>query len=102
MAGRLDGIRGAEGTMGRASGSDGRRREIREDLEGLRGVAVLAVLLFHLGVPVAAGGFVGVDAFFVLSGFLITGLILREHERTGRIDLAAFYARRVRRILPAA
>ncbi|HEX9045153.1 MAG TPA: acyltransferase family protein, partial [Candidatus Limnocylindrales bacterium] len=47
-------------------------------------------------------GFVGVDAFFVLSGFLITGLILREHERTGRIDLAAFYARRVRRILPAA
>ena len=63
---------------------------------------VIAVLLFHLGFPWAAGGFVGVDAFFVLSGFLITGLIIREHERTGRISLPAFYARRVRRILPAA
>jgi peptidoglycan/LPS O-acetylase OafA/YrhL len=77
-------------------------REIRPDLEGLRGVAVAGVLLFHLGAPWAAGGFVGVDAFFVLSGFLITGLLLREHERTGRVSLPAFYARRVRRILPAA
>ncbi len=80
----------------------GSPREVRADLEGLRGVAVIAVLLFHLGFPWAAGGFVGVDAFFVLSGFLITGLIIREHERTGRISLPAFYARRVRRILPAA
>ena len=80
----------------------GPAREVRADLEGLRGVAVIAVLLFHLGSPWAAGGFVGVDAFFVLSGFLITGLIIREHERTGRISLPAFYARRVRRILPAA
>ena len=80
----------------------GTAREIRADLEGLRGVAVVAVLLFHLGFPWAAGGFVGVDAFFVLSGFLITGLLIREHERTGRISLPAFYARRVRRILPAA
>ena len=79
-----------------------RARDVRADLEGLRGVAVIAVLLFHLGFPWAAGGFVGVDAFFVLSGFLITGLIIREHERTGRISLSAFYARRVRRILPAA
>jgi peptidoglycan/LPS O-acetylase OafA/YrhL len=74
----------------------------RPDLEGLRGVAILLVLLFHAGIPGAAGGFVGVDVFFVLSGFLITGLLLRERERTGRIGLAAFYARRARRILPAA
>ena len=78
------------------------QREIRPDLEGLRGVAVLGVLLFHLGAPWAAGGFIGVDAFFVLSGFLITGLLLREHARTGRVSLPAFYARRVRRIFPAA
>ncbi len=78
------------------------RREILPHLEGLRGVAVLAVLLFHLGLSGVQGGFTGVDVFFVLSGFLITGLLLRERERTGRIDLAAFYARRARRILPAA
>jgi len=77
-------------------------REFRPDLEGLRGVAILLVLLFHAGVPGFDGGFVGVDVFFVLSGFLITGLLLRERERTGRIDLAVFYARRARRILPAA
>jgi len=82
--------------------TSGTAREVRADLEGLRGVAVVAVLLFHLGVPWTTGGFVGVDAFFVLSGFLITGLLIREHERTGRISLPAFYARRVRRILPAA
>jgi hypothetical protein len=69
-------------------------REIRPDLEGLRGVAVIAVLLFHLELPWAAGGFVGVDAFFVLSGFLITGLLIREWDGTGRISLPAFYARR--------
>ena len=74
----------------------------RPDLEGLRGLAILLVLLFHAGVPGIAGGFVGVDVFFVLSGFLITGLLIRERERTGRIDLPAFYARRARRILPAA
>ena len=68
-------------------GPGGPAREVRADLEGLRGIAVIAVLLFHLGFPWAAGGFVGVDAFFVLSGFLITGLIIREHERTGRISL---------------
>jgi peptidoglycan/LPS O-acetylase OafA/YrhL len=74
----------------------------RPDLEGLRGVAILLVLVFHAGLPGTSGGFVGVDVFFVLSGFLITGLLLRERERTGRIDLAGFYARRARRILPAA
>ena len=90
---------GATPTLPAPSGAT---REVRPDLEGLRGVAVIAVLLFHLGFPWAAGGFVGVDAFFVLSGFLITGLVIREHERTGRVSLPAFYARRVRRILPAA
>ena len=78
------------------------RDAFRPDLEGLRGLAVLLVLFFHAGVPGLGGGFVGVDVFFVLSGFLITGLLVREREAHGRIDLGAFYARRARRILPAA
>jgi peptidoglycan/LPS O-acetylase OafA/YrhL len=60
------------------------------------------VLLFHAGVPGVAGGYVGVDVFFVLSGFLITGLIVRELEQTGTVSLVSFYARRARRLLPAA
>jgi peptidoglycan/LPS O-acetylase OafA/YrhL len=74
----------------------------RPDLEGLRGVAILLVLVFHARLPGTGGGFVGVDVFLVLSGFLITGLLLRERERLGTIDLRVFYARRARRILPAA
>jgi len=74
----------------------------RPDLEGLRGIAILAVLLFHAGIPGTGGGFVGVDIFFVLSGFLITGLLLREREERGGVSLSGFYARRARRILPAA
>ncbi|HET7703958.1 MAG TPA: acyltransferase family protein [Candidatus Limnocylindrales bacterium] len=74
----------------------------RPELEGLRAIAVGLVLLYHAGVPGVAGGYVGVDVFFVLSGFLITGLIVRELEATGRVSLAAFYARRARRLLPAA
>ena len=74
----------------------------RSDVEGLRGVAVLMVVLFHAGLAGMIGGFVGVDVFFVISGFLITGLLLREHERSGRIGLLPFYARRARRLLPAA
>ncbi len=73
----------------------------RPDLEGLRGLAILLVLAYHAGLPLP-GGFIGVDVFFVLSGFLITGLLVRERERSGRISLPAFYARRARRILPAA
>ena len=71
------------------------------DIEGLRAVAVLSVLLFHaeLGFP---GGYVGVDVFFVVSGFLITGLLVAEHEMTGGVSLAGFWARRARRLLPAA
>src|SRR4051812_10678526 len=74
----------------------------RRDIEGLRGVAILLVMGYHVGLPGWSGGFVGVDVFFVISGFLITGLLLDERQRNGRIDMAAFYARRARRLLPAA
>jgi peptidoglycan/LPS O-acetylase OafA/YrhL len=77
-------------------------QHFRPDLEGLRAVAVILVLLFHARVPGFDGGYVGVDVFFVLSGFLITGLILRELAETGTVSLPAFYARRARRLLPAA
>ena len=73
----------------------------RADLQGLRAIAVLVVVAEHL-VHVPVGGFVGVDVFFVLSGFLITGILLRDHEKSGRISLVDFYRKRVRRILPAA
>ncbi|MEO6528930.1 MAG: acyltransferase family protein [Gemmatimonadaceae bacterium] len=73
----------------------------RADIEGLRGVAILLVVLFHAGVPALPGGFVGVDVFFVLSGFFITGLLVREREMSGEVDLSAFYARRALRLLPA-
>lgn len=74
----------------------------RPALDGLRTVAVYAVVLFHTGHPWAAGGFLGVDLFFVLSGFLVTGVLLSEIDRTGRLRLGNFYSRRVRRLLPAA
>lgn len=70
-------------------------------LDGLRGVAVVAVLAYHLRPDLVPGGFLGVDAFFVLSGYLITGLLLAERTTTGRIDLPAFWGRRLRRLLPA-
>lgn len=73
----------------------------RSEIDGLRAIAVLSVVLCHAGVAPRAG-FVGVDIFFVISGYLITALLMREHDSTGRIDLLAFYARRVRRIFPAA
>ena len=77
------------------------RPAFRPDIEGLRGIAILLVVLFHAGVPMLAGGFVGVDVFFVLSGFFITGLLVREREETGEVDLTEFYARRALRLLPA-
>jgi peptidoglycan/LPS O-acetylase OafA/YrhL len=71
-------------------------------LDGIRALAVLAVLAVHTGVGGLPGGFIGVDVFFVLSGFLITSLLLDERDRHDRVDLAAFWARRARRLLPAA
>jgi peptidoglycan/LPS O-acetylase OafA/YrhL len=72
----------------------------RPELEGLRGIAVVLVVAYHAGTALT-GGFVGVDVFFVLSGFLITSLLLAELGRSGKIDLARFFARRIRRLLPA-
>jgi peptidoglycan/LPS O-acetylase OafA/YrhL len=72
----------------------------RSDIEGLRAVAILLVVAAHARVPPFAGGFVGVDVFFVLSGYLITGLLVREVQTKGQLDFAAFYARRLRRLLP--
>lgn len=77
------------------------RKGFRGDLEGLRALAVVAVIAEHLtGFP--RGGFVGVDVFFVLSGFLITGIMLREYAATGGVSFSDFYRRRIRRILPVA
>src|SRR2546427_434327 len=85
----------------RAAREHGPAFAYRPALDGVRALAVTAVLLFHGGVAVLPGGFLGVDAFFVLSGVLITSLLLAEHEQTGRIRLGAFWGRRARRLLPA-
>ncbi|MFC8700234.1 acyltransferase family protein [Streptomyces parvus] len=92
-------------TPGRPAGESGpspHRAAFRPDIEGLRAVAVLAVLAFHAQIPGTAGGFVGVDVFFVISGYLITGLLVREAITTGRIRLGDFFSRRARRLLPSA
>jgi peptidoglycan/LPS O-acetylase OafA/YrhL len=73
----------------------------RPGLDGVRALAVLAVILYHGKVSWAHGGFLGVDVFFVLSGFLITSLLISERDRSGRIDLVGFWTRRARRLLPA-
>ena len=78
-----------------------RKSEFRGDLQGLRAIAVILVLLFHAGLPGLNGGFVGVDIFFVLSGFLITSNLLREAVATSTISIRDFYAKRIRRLLPA-
>ncbi|WP_162802247.1 acyltransferase family protein [Ornithinimicrobium murale] len=77
-------------------------RNLRHDVEGLRAIAVGTVLLYHLHTPGISGGFAGVDVFFVISGFLITSALLREVQRTGTVSIVNFYARRARRLLPAA
>ena len=82
--------------------SPARQSSFRPDIEGLRAVAILLVVSFHAGIPWLHGGFVGVDVFFVLSGYLITDLLVAEVERTGKVDFPRFYARRIRRLLPAA
>ena len=91
---------------GHGPGRNDRRRHperrFRPDVEGLRGIAVLVVVLYHAALPFAPGGFVGVDVFFVISGYLISRGLLHELTVTGSVDLLAFAARRARRILPAA
>ena len=83
-----------------SSGSPGRPGRI-EGLDGLRALAIVAVLVYHLNASWLPGGFLGVDVFFVVSGFLITTLLVREHESTGRVRLSQFWVRRARRLLPA-
>lgn len=73
----------------------------RAEIDGLRAIAVLAVVLYHFGIPGLRGGFVGVDVFFVISGFLIGGLLWDELDRTGNINLRNFFLRRIRRLAPA-
>jgi peptidoglycan/LPS O-acetylase OafA/YrhL len=108
--GKGDREQGAVATLPRRRSATGRggagrgraAHGFRPEVEGLRAVALGAVLLYHADVSWLPGGYVGVDVFFVISGFLITGLLLREVDATGRVSLARFYARRARRLLPAA
>ncbi|EIM25590.1 acyltransferase family protein [Microvirga lotononidis] len=78
------------------------RHRLVPEIQGLRAVAVLAVLIYHIWPKILPGGYVGVDVFFVISGYLITGSLFKEFDGTGRIGIAGFYARRARRLLPAA
>ncbi len=80
---QADNVSPNEGVQGRRSA----QKEFRQDIEGLRAVAVLAVVLFHADVPGVSGGYIGVDAFFVISGFLITGLLWREVSTSGTVRL---------------
>ena len=81
---------------------DARRSSFRADIQGLRAVAVILVIMTHAEVPGFGGGFIGVDVFFVISGFVITGLLLRQPAHGIVSNLRYFYARRIRRIVPAA
>ncbi|NEA52709.1 acyltransferase family protein [Streptomyces sp. SID13666] len=104
-AGRPTPGAGSTGNRFRKAGPTGSRPPapgFRPDIEGLRAAAVLAVLAFHAELPGLTGGFVGVDIFFVISGYLITGLLIREAATTGRIRLGEFFSRRARRLLPSA
>ncbi len=78
------------------------RAEFRPDIQALRALAVLLVVLYHAGIPGIHGGFFGVDVFFVVSGFVITNVLLRERASKGTASIPGFYVRRIRRILPAA
>src|SRR5215510_6771564 len=101
-------MRGDPGRGGLRLGGNERRRHAargfgyRPGLDGLRALALLAVLAFHEGFAVARGGYLGVSAFFTLSGFLIATIALDEHDRTGHLSWARFWERRARRLLPAA
>jgi peptidoglycan/LPS O-acetylase OafA/YrhL len=89
-------------SSGDESGTAPEDRPFRPDVEGLRAVAVLLVVLYHSGISALSGGYIGVDVFFVISGFVITGVLLRERAVSGRTSLLSFYGRRCRRIIPAA
>ncbi|MQA73244.1 MAG: acyltransferase family protein [Solirubrobacterales bacterium] len=97
-------MRGNDATAARGAAEGGARKRpgFRPDVEGLRAVALLAILLYHASLPFARGGIVGPDVFFVVSGFLITRLLVDEAERTGTIALGRFYAHRAKRLLPLA
>lgn len=92
----------ATATMTPPSSPTSQKSGFRSDIQGLRAIAVLLVLAYHSGLEVFSGGYVGVDVFFVISGFLITTHLLETLQRHGTVDLTSFYARRARRILPAA
>jgi peptidoglycan/LPS O-acetylase OafA/YrhL len=87
--------------VGRAELSEVATSPVRGDLQGLRGFAVLVVVLYHADLPMVAGGFVGVDVFFVLSGYLITRMLVEDLRLRGRVDYVGFMSRRTRRLLPA-
>lgn len=90
---------GRYGPLVRERGGEGTGR--RADIQGLRAVAVVVVVAFHAGLPFIPGGFVGVDVFFVISGFVITAMLAREWQRDGTVHLGRFWMRRVRRLTPA-
>ena len=93
-------VRGAATAFGRSAAAPATRLNYRPDIDGLRAVAVIAVVLFHLDIGLIKGGYVGVDIFFVISGYLITK-ILDTDIRGGRFSILTFYDRRIRRIFPA-
>ena len=84
------------------TGADTGSRNLLREIQALRAVAVALVVLFHVWPAILPGGYIGVDVFFVISGFLITAHLLREYGKNGRISLRSFWVRRIRRLLPAA
>jgi peptidoglycan/LPS O-acetylase OafA/YrhL len=97
--------REAASTAGKSASKAGgkpRKRGFRPDIQGMRALAVSMVVIYHLWPSLLPGGFVGVDVFFVISGFLITGHLLREYRMTGKIRLVDFWGRRAKRLVPAA
>ena len=87
---------------GNEAGTPPGDRRFRPDVQGLRAIAILLALVYHAGIPPFSGGYVGIEVFFVISGFVITGLLLRERDSSGRTSLRNFYGRRARRIIPMA
>src|SRR5580698_10509535 len=94
-------VEGMDGTIDVAGQAPHQRLAYLPALDGVRAFAVVAVMMYHGGLGVATGGFMGVDTFFVLSGFLITSLLVGEWRETWTIRLRSFWARRARRLLPA-